>query len=142
MVTILCRGRLLAALAITIGSIIAGWTPAAAATLTVGKAAPNADPVIPVNVGDKLGIFKKHGLDLTIVDFTGGSKMTQAMVAGKSIGSGFNIFGVPIARDAALVEAGGDLLLTAQAKIGVSYAGQLANSAHDHSVRGNFTWRF
>ena len=29
-----------------------------------------------------IGIFKKHGLDLTIVDFTGGSKMTQAMVAG------------------------------------------------------------
>jgi ABC-type nitrate/sulfonate/bicarbonate transport system substrate-binding protein len=82
MVRILCRGRLLAALAITIGSIIAGWAPAIAATLTVGKAAPNADPIIPVNVGDKLGIFKKHGLDLTIVDFTGGSKMTQAMVAG------------------------------------------------------------
>src|SRR6516165_5491496 len=82
MVRILYRGRLLAALAIAIGSIIAGWTPATAATLTVGKAAPNADPIIPVNVGDKLGIFKKHGLDLTIVDFTGGSKMTQAMVAG------------------------------------------------------------
>src|SRR6516225_2387873 len=80
MVRILYRGRLLAALAIAIGSIIAGWTPATAATLTVGKAAPNADPIIPVNVGDKLGIFKKHGLDLTIVDFTGGSKMTQAMV--------------------------------------------------------------
>ena len=38
--------------------------------------------------------------------------------------------------------AGGDLQLTAQAKIGVSYAGQLANTAHDHSVKGNFTWRF
>src|SRR5262249_39800266 len=50
--------------------------------------------------------------------------------------------GVPIARDAALVEAGGDLQLTAQAQIGVSYAGQLANSAHDHSVKGNFPWRF
>src|SRR5215468_12563785 len=82
MVRILCRGRLLAALAIAIGSIIAGWTPATAANLMVGKAAPNADPIIPVNVGDKLGIFKKHGLDLTIIDFTGGSKMTQAMAAG------------------------------------------------------------
>src|SRR5260221_2090264 len=82
MVRILCRGRLLAALAVTIGSITAGWTPATAATLTVGKAAPNGDPIIPVNVGDKLGIFKKHGLDLTIVDFTGGSKMTQAGVGG------------------------------------------------------------
>ncbi|HEY7247190.1 MAG TPA: ABC transporter substrate-binding protein [Xanthobacteraceae bacterium] len=82
MVRILGHGRLLAALAITVGSIIAGWPPAVAATLTVGKAAPNADPIIPVNVGDKLGIFKKHGLELTIVDFTGGSKMTQAMAAG------------------------------------------------------------
>jgi hypothetical protein len=27
-------------------------------------------------------------------------------------------------------------------KVGVSYAGQLASSAHDHSVKGNFTWRF
>ncbi len=74
MVRILCRGRLLAALGIAIGSIIAGWTPSPGATLTVGKAAPNADPIIPVNVGDKLGIFKKHGLDLTIVDFTGGGR--------------------------------------------------------------------
>jgi hypothetical protein len=30
----------------------------------------------------------------------------------------------------------------AQAKIGVSYAAALANNAHDHSVKGNFTWRF
>src|SRR5262245_21996799 len=89
MVRILCRGRLLAALAIVIGSIIAGWTPATAATLTVGKAAPNADPIIPVNVGERLGIFKKHGLDLTIGNFTGGSKMTQAMVAGSiEVGAG------------------------------------------------------
>jgi ABC-type nitrate/sulfonate/bicarbonate transport system substrate-binding protein len=73
---------LLAALAIAIGLIIAGWTPSTATSLTIGKAAPNADPIIPVNVGDKLGFFKKHGLDLTIVDFTGGSKMTQAMAAG------------------------------------------------------------
>jgi ABC-type nitrate/sulfonate/bicarbonate transport system substrate-binding protein len=74
--------RLLAALAIAAGLIVVGRTPSAAASLTVGKAAPNADPIIPVNVGDKLGIFKKHGLDLKIVDFNGGSKMSQAMVAG------------------------------------------------------------
>jgi uncharacterized protein with beta-barrel porin domain len=66
----------------------------------------------------------------------------SAALSFQSTGSGFNILGIPIARDAALVEAGGDLQLTAQAKIGVSYAGQLANSAHDHSVKGNFTWRF
>ena len=69
----------------------AGIAPAASADalLTVGKAAPNADPIIPVNVGEQLGIFKKHGLDLKIVDFTGGSRMTQAMAAGAlDIGDG------------------------------------------------------
>src|SRR5438105_15686275 len=98
-----CRGPLLAALAITIGSIIAGWTPATAATLMVGKAAPNADPIIPVNVGDKLGIFKKHGLDLTIVDFTGGSKMTQAIAAGSiDIGIGAGTEMAVVAKGASL----------------------------------------
>ena len=48
----------------------------------------------------------------------------------------------PLARDAAVLEAGSDLQLSAQAKVGISYAGQLAHSAHDHSVKGNFTWRF
>jgi subtilase-type serine protease len=71
-----------------------------------------------------------------------GDVTPTAALSFQSTGSGFNILGVPIARDAALVEAGGDLQLTALAKIGVSYAGQLANRAHDHSVKGNFTWRF
>jgi NitT/TauT family transport system substrate-binding protein len=81
------RGRLVAALAFVFAT--AGIAPAAPATLTVGKAAPNAAPIIPVNVGEQLGIFKKHGLDLKIVDFTGGSRMTQAMAAGAlDIGDG------------------------------------------------------
>jgi NitT/TauT family transport system substrate-binding protein len=61
----------------------AGFAPASADTsLTVGKASPTSDALLPVNVGDQLGIFKKHGLDLTIMDFAGGSKMAQAMAAG------------------------------------------------------------
>ncbi|HLI22154.1 MAG TPA: ABC transporter substrate-binding protein [Stellaceae bacterium] len=59
--------------------------PAAASadmSLTVGKAAPTSDAIIPVNVGDQLGIFKKHGLDLKIIEFGGGSKAAQALTAG------------------------------------------------------------
>jgi NitT/TauT family transport system substrate-binding protein len=83
------RGAVLAALAIALGAMIGAGTHASAASLTVGKAAANADPIIPVNVGDQLGFFKKHGLDLKIVDFTGGSKMAQAMTAGAiDIGDG------------------------------------------------------
>ena len=64
--------------------------PAAAeTTLTVGKASPTSDAIIPVNVGAELGIFKKHGLDVTIVELAGGSKMAQAVAAGSvDIGDG------------------------------------------------------
>jgi ABC-type nitrate/sulfonate/bicarbonate transport system substrate-binding protein len=89
MIRNLSRGGLAAALVIVLGSVGLASIASAATMLTVGKAAPNADPIIPINVGDKLGIFKKHGLDLKIVDFTGGSKMATAMAAGSlDIGDG------------------------------------------------------
>jgi ABC-type nitrate/sulfonate/bicarbonate transport system substrate-binding protein len=82
-----CPARLFGVFVIAM--TMSGQAPAAATTLTVGKAAPNSDPIIPVNVGERLGIFKKHGLDLKIVDFSGGSKMSQAMAAGSiDIGDG------------------------------------------------------
>jgi ABC-type nitrate/sulfonate/bicarbonate transport system substrate-binding protein len=57
--------------------------------LTVAKASPTSDAIIPVNVGDELGIFKKHGLALTIIEMQGGAKMAQAVTAGSAdIGDG------------------------------------------------------
>ncbi len=83
------RGPFVVGLAIAVGSLGLPSVALAQTTLTVGKAAPNADPIIPINVGDQLGIFKKHGLNLKIVDFTGGSKMATAMAAGSiDIGDG------------------------------------------------------
>ncbi len=68
---------------------VASSAASAQTALTVGKANQTSDAIIPVNVGDKLGIFKKHGLDLKIVDFGGGSKMVQALTAGAiDIGDG------------------------------------------------------
>jgi len=66
----------------------------------------------------------------------------SASLAFQNTGTGFPILGVPIARDAALVEAGGDLQLTVQTKVGLAYVGQLASTAQDHSVKANFSWRF
>jgi len=54
----------------------------AASPLNVGEANAIADNIMPLAVGDQLGIFKKHGLDLQIIELGGGSKMAQAMVAG------------------------------------------------------------
>jgi fibronectin-binding autotransporter adhesin len=71
-----------------------------------------------------------------------GTVTPTAALTFRNTGAMFGIWGVPIARDAALVEAGGDLQLSAQTKVGVFYAGQLATNARDHSVKGNFTWRF
>ncbi len=104
MTTDLCREGLHTAFALAIGLLIAGPAIAGETTLTVGKAAPNADPIIPVNVGDQLGIFKKHGLDLKIVDFTGGSKMAQAMAAGSiDIGDGAGTEMALIAKGAPMI---------------------------------------
>jgi len=82
------RDMFRAALALSLAALMS--LPASAeTTLIVGKSAPTADALIAVNVGDQLGIFKKHGIDLKILDFGGGGKMIQAMTAGSiDIGDG------------------------------------------------------
>lgn len=77
--------------------------PRAETALTVGKASNDSDSIIPVNVGDQLGYFKKRGLALKIVDFEGGGKMIQAMAAhsidigiGAGIQMAFIAKGVPM----------------------------------------------
>lgn len=64
--------------------------PAFAATaLLVGTSHQTADAEMPATVGIELGIFAKHGLDVQITDFGGGSRMIQAMTAGSiNIGIG------------------------------------------------------
>ena len=57
-------------------------SPAIAAdNLTVGKAAANTSTMLPANVAEKLGLYGKHGLAVTISDFSAGSKLVQAMTA-------------------------------------------------------------
>lgn len=57
-------------------------------------------------------------------------------------GSAFDIAGVPIASDAALLEAGLDLNLTPTAKIGINYGGQLSSEATDQTLAGALTVSF
>lgn len=54
----------------------------------------------------------------------------------------FSVAGVPIARDAAMVEAGLDLAISKSAALGISYAGQLAQDAQDHAFKANLAVRF
>jgi NitT/TauT family transport system substrate-binding protein len=72
-----------AALGLLGGSLVARIAPAKAAdTLRVGKAVAENFGYTPLDVGMERGIFQKHGLDITVVNFTGGAKIAQAMAAG------------------------------------------------------------
>jgi outer membrane autotransporter protein len=71
-----------------------------------------------------------------------GDVVPAAALAFQGTGAAFTIAGVPLAEDAALVEAGLDLPITPQATVGFSYIGRLGDSAEDHSVRGNLLVRF
>ncbi len=54
----------------------------------------------------------------------------------------FAIAGLPIARDAALVEAGLDLGLGPNVSLGASYTAQLASDTQDHAFKANLAVRF
>jgi len=57
-------------------------------------------------------------------------------------GSAFDIAGVPIASDAALLQAGLDLNLTPTARIGINYGGQLSSGATDQTLGGTLSVSF
>jgi outer membrane autotransporter protein len=63
-------------------------------------------------------------------------------LAFQGTGAGFTVAGIPIARDAALVEGGFDWRFAPQAKLGAFYQGDLAAHAQIHAVKGTFTWDF
>lgn len=65
--------------------------------------------------------------------------LTQSFALGSAP---FTIYGVPIARDAALVEAGIDWNLTANAVLAVAYSGQLASDSQDNAVQGRLSVSF
>lgn len=57
-------------------------------------------------------------------------------------GIGFTIYGVPLAEDSALIDAGLDLTLGPRTTAGVSYSGQFGAGVSDNGVKGRFTWLF
>jgi len=61
--------------------ILALTAPGAAETLRVGKAGREAFSFVPVDVGERTGIFRRHGIDLAIASFGGDARIQQAMAA-------------------------------------------------------------
>ncbi|WP_181832507.1 autotransporter domain-containing protein [Bosea caraganae] len=54
----------------------------------------------------------------------------------------FSVAGVPVAKNAALVETGLDLAIGNSTTLGLSYTGQLAGDAQDHAFKGNLAVKF
>ena len=54
----------------------------------------------------------------------------------------FQIAGAPIAKDAAVIEAGLDFAIAPQATLGIAYHGQLGSKASDHGVRADLSVKF
>jgi NitT/TauT family transport system substrate-binding protein len=82
---------------------------ASAETLRVGKAGREAFSFVPVDIGVRTGIFKKHGLDIEIANFGGDAKLQQAMAAdgidialGSGPGLAFIVKGSPVKGIAAM----------------------------------------
>jgi ABC-type nitrate/sulfonate/bicarbonate transport system substrate-binding protein len=86
--------------------------------LAVGKAQPNQFAFVPTDIGIEAGIFKKHGLDVTISAFGGDAKLIQGLAAGGvdiALGGGpalANIVkGAPMKAVAALADAPNTIML-------------------------------
>jgi outer membrane autotransporter protein len=63
-------------------------------------------------------------------------------LAFQSTGTSFTVAGIPIARNAALVEGGFDWRFSPQARLGAFYQGELAAHADSHAFKGAFIWDF
>jgi NitT/TauT family transport system substrate-binding protein len=81
-------------------TMLTGRDASAQEKLRVGKAVAESFAFIPLDVGLRQGIFKKHGLDIEITAFGGGARLQQAMAA-----DGIDI-GVSSGPELALVEKG------------------------------------
>jgi len=98
-----------------------------------------------------LGLRASHGFTLGTVEATArgtvgwrhGFGDTTPTATHAFAGAGvFTVAGVPIGRDAALVEAGFDFSLSPSATLGLTYAGQFASGTTDQAIKANFNVKF
>lgn len=68
--------------------------------------------------------------------------VTPVSVQAFAGGDAFSVAGVPIAKDAAVINGGIDMAVSRNAVLGISYDGRLAGSAQEHAFKANFNVRF
>jgi outer membrane autotransporter protein len=101
-------------------------------TTTLGlRAEARVSPEVPLIVRGLLGWRRAYG----DVD-------PEALLAFAAGASAFRVEGAPVDRDALVAEAGLAWQASDAVSLGLIYAGQIGRWAQDHSLTGNFTWRF
>ncbi len=74
-------GRHLKIAVALVGLLSGGSSAIAQDLIRVGKAGREAFSFVPVDIGDQMGVFKKHNVKLEISSFAGDAKLQQAMAA-------------------------------------------------------------
>ena len=100
---------------------------------TLGLRAASTMPVNGVMVTPRASVAWRYAF---------GDTTPNLALAFAQSGAGFGILGVPLAQNSALLEAGLDIELSHDARLGVSYVGQLAGDLQDNGVQANLLWRF
>lgn len=68
--------------------------------------------------------------------------LSPAIAMGFAGGAPFTVSGAPIARNAALVDAGIDYVASANFTLGIAYSGQLSGQSQDNAVTGRLSMKF
>lgn len=115
-----------------------------AAALDVGSATADASfTTLGVHVS---AVFTFGGMKATTSGTLGWhhafGDMTPLSTHAFAGGDLFAIAGVPLAKDAAVLEAGLDLAISDNATLGVSYTGQFGNDARENGAKANLRVRF
>lgn len=101
-------------------------------TTTLGLRAEQALSLGSLAGTARLGVGWRH----TFGDITPTSRLAF------DAGDAFTVTGAPIARDAALIEAGVEARVSRSASLGVAYAGQFGGGNRDQSAMLNLNWAF
>src|SRR6266511_1874217 len=106
------KAAVIRTLALTLAGALVAASSATAETLRVGKAGRDAFSFVPTDIGAQTGLFKKHGIDVTISSFGGDARVQQAMTAdgidiglGSGPGLAFVVKGSPVKGIAAMADA-------------------------------------
>ena len=75
-----CTCALFALLLVSAAQAVAA-TPVAAELLRVGKSVPEAFSFVPLDVGMRVGLFRKYGVEIEASSLSGGARLQQALAS-------------------------------------------------------------